>query len=167
MKRLERPGQVAYRDRSWRWSLLFLFFALPVSLLMLQGELDHANPAGVTVASVGVVGLLAASMALLQSHTLLIDRDGGMLTSRRMRFIWSEQRRFPLADVKSVTMGMKIVDHPLSPRGGVVRTERTYTIRVDMGERELLIGAGLTDAEGKTLGTSLARDLRVPMRNEF
>jgi hypothetical protein len=36
-----------------------------------------------------------------------------------------------------------------------------------MGERELLIGAGLTDAEGKTLGTSLARDLRVPMRNEF
>lgn len=167
MTRLERLGQIAYRDRRWGWSLLFFCFALPLSLLMLQGELDRANPRSIAVAEVAVLVSLGGALTLLRSHILLIDRDAGTLLSRRMRFLWSKQRQFALADVKAVQVGMKIVDHPVSPGGSLVRSDHIYRILVDVGDRKVLIHEGLFGQSGRSLGVSLARDLRVPVRNAF
>jgi hypothetical protein len=166
MQRLEREGQVAYRDRSRGWSLLFLCLVFPVLFLVAEEAFRRPDTAVGAAASVGALAAVGAAFFLNRTHTLLIDRDAGTLVTARMHSFWGARRSYRLSEVNSVLLGMKVLDHSTS-RGVLQWSEHVYTILIDLGETRILIHSAISGEPGKRLALSLAKDLGVPVRNTF
>lgn len=120
------------------------------------------------------IGMGAASLAalvtafsLMRSNTLLIDRDSGTLVSSRARFVWKRVRTCPLAEVRFVLLGTRIITHATPRNGPGGWSETVYRIMLDLGPTRMPVHEGIIGPSGRTLAAHLAKDLGVPLRNEF
>jgi len=168
MKRLEREGQVAYRDRRWGWSLIFFCLVVPVAFLMVQDGIDRGDRAATRFAMAAAAVSVVTSFALLRTHTLLIDRNTGTLVSSRLLFCFGSRKSYPLSQVKTVRLTEKVLEHPTTPTGrGGNWIEHRFRIGVEVDQAMVVVHEGLSGASGRTLAVRLAKDLGVRVRNEF
>ncbi len=166
MVRLERPGQIAYRDRRLGWSLLFLCVVFPVALLLFEEALRRRETAMTFGTGGATLAAIATAFALMRTNTLVIDPAAGTVVSSRARFVWTRQQTCNLAEVRAVLLGTKIVDHA-TLRGRNDWSETVYQIMIEVGPSRMPVHEGIIGPSGKTLANLLAKDLGVPVRNEF
>jgi hypothetical protein len=164
MRRIERDGYVAYRDRRWGWSLV-LFCGFPFWLLLLQEGLARHDGRATVVMAGSALATIVASFALMRTNTLLIDRRGGALIHARSRFVWGARRDYPLSEVKSVGLGAQIIEHsPFAARGEPGWTETECRVVLETKHGQVPIHDHLSGETGRRLAVRLSEDLGVRIR---